>query len=74
MYMYIACTLHNLIHIYLVVFEKKFIILYIKIALLNPLKSLTLKTMCNDSNDMSFDQINTESACDVIDLWNSTYI
>lgn len=41
-------------------------ILYIKFAVLNPLKSLTFKTMSNDM--LSFDQINTESACDVFNL------
>lgn len=33
--------------------------------MLNPLKSLTFKTM---SNDMSFEQINAESTCYISDL------
>lgn len=37
--------------------------------MLNPLKSITFKTMSNDSNDMlSFDPINTESACVIFDF------
>lgn len=42
--------------------------------MLNPLKSITFKTVSNDSNDMlSFEQINAESTCDIFDLWNGTY-
>lgn len=41
--------------------------------MLNPLKSITFKTVSNDSNDMvSFEQINhgkiNECTCDIFDL------